>query len=446
MRETRDAQCSIFDFYSKHESARQLRDLSDLLDQNPIVLHLMEQDFNSKDIKNTGARGLSLESILRCLLLKQILGVSYNRLAFHLSDSPTYRTFARLGSGRSPSKSALQSAIRQVSAQSLQQINHQLMLHCIEQQALPVESIRVDSTVVESNILNPSDSQLLADSIRVLSRLMADSVKQAGVKLRFTDQRKASKSLAFCIFNAKATEKQALYPKLLACMSITLKQVERSIEKVNRDAKDVEKAIIWIDKLEHYRALSLRVIDQTQRRVFMGESVPPSDKIVSIFEPHTDIIVKGQRDVQYGHKINLATQAHGFVTYLNIESGNPADKSLYLPVLEASNSDYGQLPVETVADGGYASQQNVSKGRVEGVERVVFNKRCGLGLHQMGVKKKTFDRLRNFRAGIEGNISELKRAYKMAKATWKNYEGFCAYVWACTLSYNLVRMVRFSSA
>lgn len=446
MREIRDAQHSIFDFYSKHESSRQLRDLSDLLDQNPIVLQLVKQDFNNKDVKNTGARGLSLESILRCLLLKQILGVSYHRLAFHLSDSPTYRTFARLRIGRSPSKSALQATIRRISAQTLQQINHQIMLCCIDQQALSIDSIRIDSTVVESNIPEPSDSQLLADGIRVLSRLMADSVRQTGVKIRFTDQRKASKSLAFRIFNAKAAEKQALYPKLLSCMSTTLKQVERSIEKVNCDTTDLEKATQWIAKLKHYRALSLRVVDQTQRRVFQDESVPSSDKIVSIFEPHTDIIVKSQRDVQYGHKINLATQTNGFVTYLNIESGNPADKSLYLPVLEASSNDYGQVPRETVADGGYASQHNVSKGRIEGVDRVAFNKRCGLGLHDMGVKQQTFDRLRYFRAGIEGNISELKRAYRMAKATWKNHDGFCAYVWACTLSYNLVRMIRFSSA
>ena len=442
MRETRDAQASIFDFYSKHEKAQQLRELSELLDRHPIILHLIEPDFDQKDVNNTGARGLSLESILRCLLLKQMLGVSYDKLAFHLSDSPTYRTFARLRQGRSPSKSALQSTIRRISANTLQQINHQLMLHCVEEGNLSLDSVRIDSTVVESNILNPRDSQLLADGVRVLSRLMANSRSLTGVKLRFVDQRKRSKSLAFKIFHAKKAEKDAHYPKLLACVSTTLKQVQRGIEKVSRDATDPGKAARWIAEVEHYRALSLRVVDQTQRRVFLNEKVPPSDKIVSLFESHTNIIVKGQRDVQYGHKINLATQADGFVTYLNIESGNPSDKSLYLPVLDASIDDYGQLPLETVADGGYASQGNVTKGRDNGVERVVFNKRCGLGFHAMGVKKKTFERLRDFRAGVEGNISELKRAFGMAKATWKKHDGFAAYVWSCALSYNLMRMVR----
>jgi len=156
--------------------------------------------------------------------------------------------------------------------------------------------------------------------------------------------------------------------------------------------------------------------------------------------------VKTNRDVQYGHKVNLATQTEGFISYVNIENGNPADKSLFVPVLDSCAQDYGTVPMQTVADGGYASTANVEQDREKGVDRTVLNKRCGLGYHQMGVKKKTFDKLRNFRAGVEGNISELKRALDMNKAVWKGREGFDAYVWSSVLSYNLVRMIRFSSA
>ncbi|MFK7889835.1 MAG: transposase [Granulosicoccus sp.] len=253
------------------------------------------------------ARGLSLKSVLRCLLLKQMLGVSCEKLAFYLSDSPTYRTFTRLRDGRAPSRSSLQSMVRRISASTLHQINHQLLLHCVEQGELEVDSLRIDSTVVDSNILDPRDSQLLADGIRVLSRLMASSVNVTGVKLRFVDQRKRSKSLAFNIFHAKKAEKDALLPKLLACMSIVLRQVERSMEKVKNNAIDSDKTRRWIAEIGHYRTLSLRVVDQTQRRLFMNVALPPSDKLASLFEPHTDIIVKGQRDEQYGHMINLAT-------------------------------------------------------------------------------------------------------------------------------------------
>jgi IS5 family transposase len=446
MRETRNAQTIIFDFYAEHEHAQQLRKISDLLDEHPIILTLIARDFDKKETKKTGACGLSLESILRCLFLKQILRVSYRQLAFHLSDSPSYRAFARLRSEDSPSKSALQNTVRRISAETLHQINQQLMLHWITERTLSLDSVRIDSTVVDSNIANPLDSQLLNDGVRVLSRMMASSRNTTGVRHRFTDQRKKSKSLSFQIFHAKKPVKDALYPKLLTCVSITLKQLERAIEKTLQEAIEPCAATFWIEKAEHYRSLLLRVVDQTQRRVFQGEKVPASEKLVSLFEPHTDIIVKTNRDVQYGHKINLATQAEGFVTYLNIENGNPSDKSLFLPVLDASLKDYGCVPEETVADGGYASRANVEQGREKGTDRTVFNKRCGLGYHQMGVKKKTFDKLRNFRAGIEGNISELKRALGMSKARWKGYDGFAAYVWSSALSYNLMRMIRFSSA
>jgi IS5 family transposase len=187
-------------------------------------------------------------------------------------------------------------------------------------------------------------------------------------------------------------------------------------------------------------------VDQTQGRVFNEENVPASEKIVSFFESHTDVIVKGKRAVTYGHKINLATQTDGFVTYLNIEDGNPADKILYLPVIEAQQINYEQLPDCAVAGGDYASQDNVEKAKAAGVKKNVFNKRVGLGYHQMGVQKKTFDILKNFCAGIEGNISELKRAFGMGKAMWKGHDGFKAYVWSSVLSYNLIRMTRFSSA
>ena len=116
MRENRNAQASIFDFYAEHEYAQQLRRLSELLDKHPIILSLVERDFDKKEIANTGAWGLSLESILRCLLLKQILRVSYRQLAFNLSDSPSYRAFVRLRSGQFPGKSALQASVRKISA------------------------------------------------------------------------------------------------------------------------------------------------------------------------------------------------------------------------------------------------------------------------------------------------------------------------------------------
>lgn len=445
MRETRIAQTSIFENYSKHEFGARLKALSNQLDGHPEILSLIARDLVDSSAAKVGRLGLSVESVFRCLLLKQQLRISYEQLAFHLSDSMTYRTFARLPHQVTPSRSGLQSTIRSIKPETLEKAHEVLSGNWLKKGVLSMDKLRIDSTVVASNIAPPSDSQLLNDGVRVLSRLLAKSKHVTGVKIRFADQRKPSKSLAFQIFNAKKADKEAIYPKLLKLVRVVLKQVDSGLESVSVGICDSDRKIKWIRDVEQYRDLTLKVIDQTERRVIRKERVHSSEKIVSLFESHTDIIVKGYRDTQYGHKINLSSEASGFITYLSIEKGNPSDTDLFFPVLDFHQSRLGRLPQSVVADGGFASQANVTGGRKLGVKQVVFHKPVGLSLHAMGVKSKTFHQLRHFRAGVEGNISELKRAFGAKKATWKGIDGFKAYVWSSVLTYNLMRLARLDS-
>lgn len=446
MRETRTVQLSIFDSYSKHDHGVLFSELSQLLDKHPEVLELLSVDLVDPQCRRTGSHGMSIESVLRCLLLKRILEVSYEKLAFHLSDSITYRSFARIEGTHQPSRSGLQSVVRKIRPETLQKIHQLLFARWHEQGLIDSDQIRIDSTVVETNIAPPSDSGLLNDSIRVLSRQLATCHRETGFKVRYTDQRSQSKRLAFAIFHGKNTEKQALYPKLLFCAGVVVKQVNRTLEALKEKAIVEEPAVRWMNLVEHHRQLLCQVIHQTQQRIYNDSPVASSEKIVSIFEPHTDIIVKSAQDVYYGHKINLATDTQGLDFHVDILQGNPADTALYLPVLDAHRNLFGDLPHTTVADGGYASAENAACARAEGVSRAAFHKRTGLGYHAMGVKKKTLRKLRAFRAGIEGNISELKRSFGLSKANWKKQSGFDAFVWAGVLSYNLVRMCRLSTA
>lgn len=443
MRVTRTAQSSIFEMFSEHEYGIQLKRLSEMLDQHPQLVDIVAGDLVDSSLNATGRMGLSAESTLRCLLLKQQFGFSYEKLAFHLSDSMTFRTFARLGT-LMPSRSGLQTVIRRIKPETLEQAHQVLTKILLNQGVIDLEKLRVDSTVVASNIVSPSDSQLLNDAVRIISRLMAKSREKTGAKFRFTDKRKAAKSLAFRIFNAKKVIKDELYPELLRISAVVLQQADRGLQCIGELAPPSATKDKWLREIAHYRGLLARVMDQTERRVIRGETVPSSEKIVSIFEPHTDVIVKGFRDVQYGHKINLSTETRGFITALAIESGNPSDKALFLPILDYHQSRLGRLPKSVVADGGYATKANVSAGRELGIKRVVFHKPVGVSLTAMGVKQKTYDALRHFRAGVEGNISEFKRAFGAAKAKWKGHDGFKAYVWASALSYNLVRLARFN--
>jgi len=445
MRETHTAQTSLFDVYSQHKFGDFLSDLSRLLDDHPAIVTRLEEDVLSDGAQTTGRKGLSVESIFRCMLLKQITGVSYEMLAFHLADSSSYRSFARLERDCQPGKSALSGNIRRIRPQTLRAVFEMLGVAAFEQGLMAVDCLRVDSSVVKSNIAPPSDSRLLDDGIRVLSRLFAKSRDCTGARLRLTDYRKASRSLAARIFYGKKAEKDALYAELIPLAQRVIKQSERALTQVQQHGCQTLLSQAWIDQVVHYRQLLARVIDQAQRRVFNGESVPASEKLVSLFEPHTDIIIKGHRDIEYGHKINLATEKSGLITAVMIEQGNPCDTERFIPLITTHRSLYGCVPTTTIADGGYASKDNIDKGKALGIKRVGFHKKKGIAVSAMGLKEKTLKRLRDFRAGIEGNISELKRAFGAGKALWKGEDGFMAFVWAAVISYNLTRWVRLNS-
>ena len=442
MRETHTAQLSIFDFYSQHEFSDFLHDLSSLLDNHPQILTLLENDLLTEGARPTGRKGLSVESIFRCMLLKQITGVSYEMLAFHLADSHSYRTFARLDRECQPGKSALSRNIRRMRPQTLQRIFEHLAVKTFDDGTMDIDLLRLDSTVVKSNIAPPLDSHLLDDGIRVLSRYFSKSRDRTGVKLRLTDYRKTSRSLSARIFYGKKAEKDELYEQLIPLAKQVIKQSDRAIAQVQQQCQLETLSQPWIDKVKHFRDLLNTVIDQTERRVFNNEKVPATQKIVSLFEPHTDIIVKGARDTDYGHKVNLATDKHGLITVLMIEEGNPTDSKQFMPLLEKHQTLYGCVPSTTIADGCYASLDNVDEAKAIGVKRVAFHKKNGITLRAMGIQQKTLKKLKDFRAGVEGNISELKRAFGAGKALWKGEDGFMAYVWSSVISYNLVRLVR----
>ena len=182
-----------------------------------------------------------------------------------------------------------------------------------------------------------------------------------------------------------------------------------------------------------------QVLGNVQRMVHLcnGEVVAASDKVVSLFEPHTDIIVKGSREVQYGHKLNLVSGRSGMILDVVIERGNPVDSQRFVPMLERHAERYGCMPRQAAADGGYASTANLRVAKDKGVEDVAFHKKRGLAIEDMVKSRWVYRRLRNFRAGIEAGISCLKRAYGLARCTWKGLVHFEAYVWSSVVAYNL---------
>ena len=146
--------------------------------------------------------------------------------------------------------------------------------------------------------------------------------------------------------------------------------------------------------------------------------------------------------MQYGHKINLATGRSGLILDVVVETGNPADAERFLPMLERHIARHGQPPRQIASDGGYASADNLNQAKALGVSDVAFHKKGGLGIEDMVKSRWVYRKLRNFRAGIEANISCLKRAFGLARCTWRGLAHFKAYVWSSVVAYNLALCAR----
>jgi len=446
MRQERTVQMSIFDVFAEHEIGRELKAMSQWLDAHRELLTLVAGDLRRKGMKETGRQGLPAEAVLRCGLLKQYRQLSYEELAFHLEDSASFRAFARLPWGLSPKKSALQTTISAIRAETWEAINHAVLASARREKVEEGAIVRLDSTVTAALMHEPSDSSLLWDAVRVMVPLLkeADAFLR-GIGRAWRDhQRAAKKRWRRIQFTRGRPQRVPLYRELIKITRATLAYLRDAAAALTQASSPA--AELWRAKVRHYEPLMQQIIAQTERRVLYGEAVPASEKLVSLFEPHADIIVKGSRDVDYGHKLNLTAGKSGLILDLVIEAGNPADRERLLPMLKRHIALYGKAPRQAAADGGYASRDNLAEAKACGVTDMAFHKKAGLSIEDMVRSHWVYRKLRNFRAGIEASISCLKRAYGLARCTWRGLDHFNAYVWSSVVAYNLALFARLKSA
>ena len=346
------------------------------------------------------------------------------------------RRFTRIDPLRPPKRSALQRCIRAVRAETWERINRALLGTAKDDGIEAGRKVRIDSTVTETHILEPSDSQLLYDAVRVLSRLLARGREKLGPDaFPFHDHRRAAKRKKWKIPKARMKRKVKLYRELLAVVRRTLRYTDGALAAV--EGREEPWLDDWRTQVAHYRDLAGMVVRQTVRRVLRGETVPAGEKVVSLFEPHTDIIRKGGRRVQYGHNVNLGSGASGLVFDAVVEAGNPADSSRCLPMIERHAAIYGSMPEQVACDGGYASKANLAEAKALGVHDMVFHKKKGLKATDMASSPRVYRRLRNFRAGMEAVVSYLKRCFGLRRCNWRGLAQFRAFVWSAVVTHNL---------
>jgi IS5 family transposase len=332
-----------------------------------------------------------------------------------------------------------------VQARTLEKINRLLVEHASAAGIEDGKKVRVDCTVVKTNIHAPTDSSLLWDSVRVLTRLLDRA--RAYVDVAFTNHQRLAKRRALAIQHARTNEERVpLYQELIKVTEKTMTAAQRTIAAFSTTypPQALEDPVIYalLGQLRHYGELARRVVDQTRRRVLLGETVPATEKLVSIFETHTDIIIKDRRDTLYGHKLCLAAGASGLITDCHVERGNPADSTLAVGMMQRHIEIYGQPPRQVCFDGGFASRDNLDQIKELKVRDVVFAKSKGLEISEMAKSEAEFRKLRHFRAGIEATISFLKRCVGWTRCTWRSLRSFQAYAWASVVTANLLLLAR----
>lgn len=445
MRQKRNPQLSLFMPVNNTQIGKELEQMSRILNDTPGLLQVVFDDLVKTKRADTGRQGLTAEQVLRCAVLKQYRQLSYEELAFHLDDSSAFRRFARLDMGQYPRKSILQENIKAISEQSWEEIHRLLIDYAVKHKIEKGRKIRIDSTAIETDIHHPTDSTLLADGIRIITRwLGAGKALSPAPAYRYSDHNRVVKKRVMTILNTRKEQvRKTAYQDLLHYAERVVNYALPAIAELRAyQGLEFLSAQGIAANLERAVGLLAKVIDQTRRRVIGGESVPASEKVVSFFEEHSDIIVKGQRDTTYGHKVFFTGGPSTLILDCLIESGNPADSDRYQTLLERQQQLFGRMPRQVSADGGFASKGNLDFAKANQVKDAVFAKRRGLSVLAMAKSNWVYKRLRNFRAGIEAGISVLKRAFGLDRCTWSGWAGFKQYVRSSVVSYNLLAMAR----
>lgn len=448
MRTSIKPQLDLFFQWPNHYLGRELKKISEILDRHPEFAQWVHVDLTEGKI-STGSTGMSSEQVLRAAVIKQIRKLSYEELAFNIADSKSTRAFMMLKVDEKYGASCLQSTISRIREETWENISKALVFDGKELDFEDCKTVRVDSTVTDTHIEHPTDSKLLYDCIRVIDRefkrARSFSCKKSW-RLTSMAQVKEAKSLRYKINNSKNGEqRQPHYRKLLKIAKSIKADLPSMIVKIE---KVFEKKKKWylaksLEQLKNVDFYLEKVIYQSEKRVIKNQKVPVHKKIVSIFEPHTDIIVKDRRETQFGHKIFLTTGKSGMVLHCDIPRGNPSDSDMFLPTLNSLKESYDVFPRKVSSDGGFASKENVTESKMMGAKDVCFPKTCNMKITDMVKSSWVYKNLLNWRAGVEAVISFLKRCFGLSRATWRGFDGYKQYIRSAIASYNLVVLARY---
>jgi IS5 family transposase len=417
------------------------RTISQVLDKNAEILDAVHQDI--KHLSQGGRKGrkgdFTSENILRALVVQHIEGLPFRDTIIRIGGDGFLQDFLRTRKKTVMDFTFLDKCFLAIRPETWKRVNELLSQYGVAQGAVNPKVIRADTTVVESNIHYPTDSSLLWDTWRVTTRMLgrARAILRESVPHRFHNRK--IKWLYLYITRYMPSKSESRQRQVKANFRTLIERVEWIVAiagdfcEAYRSSSNLELSAVALE-LQAYLP-SMRTIAATARRANVdGETVPASERVFSLFEPHTELIQRGRRQkpVEFGHKVLLCETAEKFITDYEVYEKQQPDSDLTQPVIERHEKLFGERPKVLAADKGFCPE----KSKFEELAKLVTN--LAIPRRMQDFMDKLLASCQAFRAGIEGTISGLKRAFRWVRCFFQGFKGFAKTVGLGVFCHNLI--------
>jgi len=429
-----------------------MRSADRLLDDEQLVDRVFEaQGKRFLKSRTRGRKQTPAEVVLRLLILKHVRDWSYEVLEREVRANLVYRTFTRIGAEKVPDAKTLGRLGQVAGPEVITDLHRRLVEIAVEKRLVSGKRMRVDTTVVETNIHYPTDSSLLGDGNRVLTRVMKRVEAAAGSlvtkvrdRMRTVRQKVVAIALAARQKGAVGEEKRRrIYQALLSTTRKIVHQAKRVMAEVDGMSQRKKKQLsglrtqmgTMVERVE-------QVIRQTKARVFGGDN-KFEPKLVSVFEPQTEIIRKGKasKPTEFGKLVKIQEAENQIVTHFEVYEERPTDSSLLVQAVEIHQQHTGSVPQIVAADAGFYSQANEKRLEEMGVRNIsIPNRNTRSEQRRSHQKKRSFKQGQRWRTGCEGRISVLKRRHGLDRSFYRGLGGMKRWVGLGVIADNLINM------
>lgn len=405
-----------------------------------------------KKSKTRGRPGTTAEIILRMILLKHFRDWSFEDLTREVRANLVYREFTRIGGGKVPDDKTMGRLARQLGPEIVEKIHRRIVEIALEKKVASGRKLRLDTTVVETNIHYPTDSSLMGDGVRVLLRVMKKVTAVAGnVGTHLRDRTRSIKLRILAIARASRNKTesgkkklQQAYVGLLEATSRVVGQAKKFSQEIAAGIKRGNRKLLGKARrqLDEMIPRVQQVMRQARQRMLHGNT-HAEGKLLSVFEPETEVIRKGKakKPNEFGKLIKIQEVENQLITHYEVLEKRPADATLLIPALELHQEQFGSVPHALTADSGFFSAANEAAAEQMGVKRVSIPANGKPGKQRKEKQKKRwFKKLQKWRTGCEGRISVLKRRHGLQRSRYKGLAGMKRWVGLGVISDNVIHI------